>query len=130
MYSLLHSIHVAFAIVTITGFVMRGYWLFSGSPWIAKRVTRVAPHVIDALFLASGIAIVLELHLDLIANTWLLAKFAGLLAYIGFGMVVMRFGRARETRLIAFVAAIAAYAYIVGVALTKSPASWLAQLAS
>jgi uncharacterized membrane protein SirB2 len=130
MYSLLHSIHVAFAVITISGFMLRGYWLFADSAWLGKRVTRVAPHVIDALFLASGIAIVLELRLDVLANGWLLAKFAGLLAYILLGMVVMRFGRTREIRLLAFVGALASYAFVVGAAITKSPASWLAQMTS
>ena len=126
MYALLKATHAAFAVITISGFLLRSYWLFSGSPWRDSRVTRIAPHVIDALFLATGIAIVLELRIDVLANTWLLAKFAGLLAYILLGMVVMRFGRTREERLIAFIGAIATYAYIVGAALTKSPASWLA----
>jgi uncharacterized membrane protein SirB2 len=66
------------------------------------------------------------LNLNPMQHAWLLAKFAGLFAYIGFGMVAMRFGRSREIRIVAFIGAVAVFAYIVGVALTKSPASWIA----
>jgi uncharacterized membrane protein SirB2 len=41
-------------------------------------------------------------------------------------MVAFRYGKNSEIRLIAFVAAVASFAFIVGAALTKSPLSWLA----
>ena len=96
------------------------------SPLLRHRVTRIAPHIIDTLFLASGIALVFSIDLRLLQSPWLLAKLVGLLCYIGLGMVALRFGRTPETRLLAFIGAVAAFAYIVGVALSKSPASWLA----
>jgi len=61
-------------------------------------------------------------------NGWLTAKVMGLLAYIGLGMVALKPGRPRGVRLLAFVAALAAFAYIVSVALTKNPLGWLAAL--
>lgn len=126
MYLFLKTIHATFAMLTITGFVLRSYWLFNGSNWLQHRATKIAPHVVDTLFLASGIALVFELNLVLFANGWLLAKFAGLIAYIVLGSIAMRFGRTPQVRMIAFVGAISMFAYIAGVALTKSPASWLA----
>jgi hypothetical protein len=41
-------------------------------------------------------------------------------------MVAMRFGRTRAVRAVAYVAALSTFAYIVGVALSKSLLSWLA----
>jgi len=84
------------------------------------------PHVNDALFLVTGIWLIMSSHLAWTQQPWLLAKFAGLFAYIGLGMVAFRFGRTQQVRLIAFVGAVAAFAYIVGCALSKSPLSWLA----
>ena len=129
MYSFLLTTHAACALLTISGFILRGYWMLQGSPLLRHTVTRVAPHVVDALFLASGIALIVEIRLAVLQNGWLLAKFAGLLLYIALGMIALRFGRSRETRMTAFIAAIAVFAYIVGAALSKSPASWLAYLA-
>ncbi|MDH3532881.1 MAG: SirB2 family protein [Gammaproteobacteria bacterium] len=129
MYSLLLATHTACALLTISGFMLRGYWMLQGSPLLRHRITRVAPHVVDALFLASGIALIVARQIAVLQSGWLLAKFAALLLYVALGMIALRFGRSRETRLTALIAAIAVFAYIVGVALSKSPASWLAYLA-
>jgi len=130
MYLILKYFHTAFAILTITGFLLRGYWMITASDLRLNRATRVAPHVIDTLFLATGIALIYVLNLAPMQHNWLLAKFAGLIAYVSLGMVAMRFGRTPAIRTLAFVAAVAAFAYIAGVALSKSPASWIAYLAS
>ena len=125
MYLILKTIHTLFAILTITGFVMRGYWMMSGSKLRQHPVTKIAPHFIDLLFLVTGIWLIVELQFAVMQQPWLLAKFAGLFAYIGLGMVALRFGRTPQIRVLAFVGALAAFVYIVGVALTKSPASWI-----
>lgn len=126
MYLIIKYFHTALAALTISGFLLRGFWAVTGSDLLRHRVIRIAPHIIDTLFLAAGIALVVMLDLNPLQHAWLLAKFAGLLAYIGLGMVAMRFGRSREIRIVAFVGAVALFAYIVGVALSKSPASWIA----
>jgi len=129
MYLLLKNTHTLCAALTISGFILRGYWMLRASPMLRQRITRIAPHVIDTLFLASGIALIFEINLAVMQNGWLLAKFAGLIAYIGLGMIALRFGHTVEVRLVAFVSAVTVFAYIVGVALSKSPMSWLAFVA-
>jgi uncharacterized membrane protein SirB2 len=126
MYWIIKSFHMAFAALAIAGFLLRGYWMIIGSNLQRNRATRIAPHIVDTLFFSSGIWLVIMLNLDWVKVPWLLAKFAGLSAYVGFGMIAMRFGRTQKIRTIAFVGAVAAFAYIAGVALTKSPASWIA----
>jgi len=126
MYLILKNFHMVLATLTITGFLLRGYWMMSSSSLRQNRATKVLPHILDTLFLASGIWLVVLLGLAPLQHGWLLAKLTGLLAYIGLGMIAMRFGRTRQIRAIAFIAALAAFAYIVGVALAKSPLSWAA----
>jgi len=126
MYALLKSTHVILAYVTIAGFVLRGYWMAMGSDLSRHRVTRIAPHIIDTVFLLSGIGLLFYLALQPTQQPWLLAKFVGLVAYIVLGMFALRFGKSTPVRLLAFVAALSVYAYVVGVALSRSPASWLA----
>jgi len=128
MYLLLKYSHLAFAITAISGFVVRGYWMLTGSERLSARATRIAPHVVDALFLLTGIAMVYLLSLPVLQTPWLLAKFAGLLAYIVLGAIALRRGPTIQVRLIAFVGALSAFAYIAGAALSKSPLSWLAFL--
>lgn len=126
MYLIIKYFHTTLAALTISGFLLRGVLALTGSELLNKRVIRIAPHIIDTLFLTAGIALVFMLNLNPMQHTWLLAKFAGLIAYIGLGMVALRFGRSRDIKIVAFVGAVAVFAYIVGVALSKSPASWIA----
>jgi len=128
-YLVIKSLHLITGVVTLSGFVLRGYWMMVQSDKLQLKITRVAPHIVDTVFLASGIVLVFMLHLNAFSEPWLLAKFAGLLAYIVLGTFAIKRGSTLQIRVIAFVAALAVFAYIVGVALAKSPASWLTLLA-
>lgn len=127
-YLLLKNLHTLSAMATITGFIVRGYWMMTESEKLQHRLTRIAPHVVDTVFLLSGIAMLAMLSLNPFAHNWLLAKFTGLIAYILLGTVAIRRGSTMQIRTVAFVAALSVFAYIVGVALAKSPASWLKYL--
>jgi len=126
---MIKSLHMVTGVVTISGFVLRGYWMMTQSDKLQLKVIRIVPHIVDTLFLLSGIALVSTLHINVFSESWLLAKFAGLIAYIVLGTFAIKRGATLQIRIIAFVAALAVFAYIVGVALAKSPASWLKLLA-
>lgn len=116
-------------VATISGFLLRGYWMMTRSDKLQMKVTRIAPHIIDTLFLLSGIALVSTLHLNAFSEPWLLAKFVGLIGYIVLGTIAIKRGPTLKIRIVAFVGALAVFAYIAGVAVAKSPASWLSLLA-
>ena len=128
MYLLLKNTHTLLAFVTISGFLLRGYWMVTGSDYLSRKATRIAPHVVDTLFLLSGIALIYMLSLPIAQSAWLLAKLAGLVVYIVLGAIALRRGPDLQVRLVAFVGAVATFAYVVGAAIAKSPASWLAYL--
>jgi uncharacterized membrane protein SirB2 len=73
-----------------------------------------------------GIVRVVTLHLVLREQAWLIAKLVALILYIVFGVIALRRGRTIQIRATAFVAALLAYLYTAGVALSKSPTSWMA----
>jgi uncharacterized membrane protein SirB2 len=125
LYLILKYIHVVAAVATISGFVLRGYWMLIESEKLQHPVTRVAPHVIDTVFLLAGVGLIWLPHLEPLKQPWLIAKFTGLIVYVLLGTVAIRRGPTKEIRTIAFAGAVAVFAYIVGVALTKSPLSWL-----
>ena len=129
MYTSLKTLHALTALVTIAGFLLRGYWMLTGNALLNAKLTRVLPHVIDTLFLVSGIALLVMLDGSPLTQAWMLAKIAGLVAYIVLGMLALRRGRTEAIRNTAFVAAIAVFAYTYGIALSKSPLSWLAVFA-
>jgi uncharacterized membrane protein SirB2 len=128
MYSTLKLIHVSTAILTISGFTLRGFWMLTSSSNLERRVVRIAPHIIDTAFLLSGIALIWTLHLPVLSQPWLLAKFAALIVYIVLGAIALRRGKTMHIRVTAFVLALATFAYIAGVAISKSMGSWLTLL--
>ncbi len=93
---------------------------------LQNRATKILPHVSDAVFLGTGVWLAIMLNLSVPQHQWLLAKFAGLLLYIGLGMIAFRFGRTPPVRAAAFIGAVISFIYISGAAITKSPLSWLA----
>ena len=125
LYISLKTIHVLAAATAISGFVLRGYWMLTGSEKLKHRATQVLPHIVDTIFLLSGVAMVWLLHLDPFSQAWLTAKFSGLIAYVLLGTIAIKRGKTMQIRLIALVGAVSAFAYIAGVAVTKSPLSWL-----
>lgn len=124
-YLLIKSLHMITAIATISGFILRGYWMMIQSDKLQMKLVRIAPHVIDTLFLLSGIALLTLLQLNVLSEPWLLAKFTGLVGYIVLGAYAIKRGPTLQIRIIAFIGALSLFAYIVGIALTKSPASWV-----
>ena len=130
MYLILKYVHTIAAVATISGFMLRGYWMLTESDRLQHRVARIAPHIIDTVFLLAGVGMVWLLQLNPLTQAWLLAKFAGLIAYILLGTIAIKRGPTRQVRSLAFVGAISVFAYIAGVALAKSPLSWLKYLAA
>jgi len=97
--------------------------LVRGRPeWLRHRLARVLPHVNDTVLLAAAIAMLVAAQWNVFDMPWLGAKIAGLLAYIACGTIALRRGRSQRVRAGAFVAALAAFGYVVSVAFSKSAA--------
>lgn len=118
---LLKAVHVGSAIISITGFVLRGVWMLQDSPLLKARATRILPHVVDTVLLASAILLALRLHQYPFVHDWLTAKVLALLAYIVLGSIALKRGRNRRVRALSYGLALAVFLYIVAVALTRSP---------
>ena len=122
-YLILRHLHVTCVVLSGLGFALRGWWMLNDSPRLMARLTRVVPHVVDTLLLGSALVMAWLSGQYPFAQGWLTAKFFGLLIYILCGTMALKRGKTKDRRSFFLVLAIAAYAYIVGVALTRSP--WL-----
>ena len=122
-WKLLHQGAVA---LSITGFVARGLGSFTQAAWVRQRVARTAPHVVDTLLLLSALVMAWTLRLTPGNAPWLTAKIAGLLLYIGLGLLALRPGRPLPLRIAAWAAALGVFGWIVSVAITKQPLGLLA----
>ena len=127
-WSWLEVLHVSCAALSLALFLLRGNWMLRDSPLREARWTKVVPHVVDTVFLLSGIALAMRIGQYPFVQPWLTAKVLGLVGYIILGSVAIQHGRTRVIRATAFVAALAVFAYIVGVARSRNPWSrpvWL-----
>jgi len=105
----------------VAGFTLRGYWLATDNPRLQQKVAKRLPHIVDTVLLGSAVGMLFIWQTSPFAFTWLTAKIVALLVYIGLGMIALRFGRSKEVRIAAWLAAMFTVFYIVSVALTKSP---------
>lgn len=125
MYAALKLVHAGAVVLSGVGFVIR-YAVSVTRPLPTGALVRIAPHVVDTVLLGSALALAWVGGFNPLRVPWLEAKLAGLAIYIVLGTIALRRGRTRRTRAAAFAAALIAYAYIVTVALTKSPLGPLA----
>ncbi len=121
-YVLLKIIHVTSVIASFILFFLRGIWLIKNSEYrLRQRWVKILPHVVDTILLISAIMLAIIIQQNPITHSWLAAKIGGLLVYIGLGMVAMRFGKTRKTKITAWITAQCVFVYIVLVAVTKNP---------
>ena len=122
-------VHQAAVALSLTGFFIRGGASLAGAGWVKSRLAKTLPHVIDSVLLLSGLTLAWSLRLTPANAPWLLAKLAGLVVYVGLGVVALRPGRPAAVRATAWVAALVTAGWIVSVAITKSPFGFGASLA-
>ncbi len=117
----LKLLHVGCAALSIGGFALRGYWQMTGNSLRSRALTRVLPHAVDTLLLGSALGMLWIWRLDPFRSPWLTAKIVALPAYIALGMMAFRFANTERARRLAFAMALLVAAYIVAVAVSKSP---------
>lgn len=120
-YPWIKLVHVAAVSVTLGLFVLRGGLMLADSPWRHGRVLRVLPHVVDTVLLISAIALAVMIRQYPFVDPWLTAKVCALLVYIALGTIALKRGPTKTIRLVALLAAVLVFAYIVSVAINHDP---------
>jgi uncharacterized membrane protein SirB2 len=129
-YLIIKQIHMTCVALSGLLFLYRGGLMLAASPRLRQHWLRVVPHIVDTVLLAAGVTLAVISHQYPGQQPWLTAKLIGLVVYIGLGTVALKRGRTPTTRAIAFVAALLVFAWIIGVAVTRTPLSFFALLAA
>ena len=124
LYSLIKLIHVSSAILSVTGFSIRGILKMSDSALMHRKAIKVLPHIIDTVLLLSAITLVILSRQYPAVAPWVAAKIIALIGYIVVGTVFMRFARKGWEQLFSYFLSLLMVAYIIAVELSKSPAPW------
>ncbi|MCV6589719.1 MAG: SirB2 family protein [Marinobacterium sp.] len=124
MYLALKHIHLTAITLSFALFALRAFWMLQDSARLQQRWVKIVPHIIDTVLLVSALSLAVLLQQYPFVDSWLTAKVLALLAYIGFGTVALKRGRSLNIRVIALAGAILSAAYIVSVALSRTPWPW------
>ncbi|HAT33172.1 MAG TPA: regulator SirB [Janthinobacterium sp.] len=120
-YFTLKHFHMGCAMLSGLFFLLRGCWMARDSALLQRRWVKIAPHLIDTLLLASALGLVLWSGQYPFAQGWLTAKLLALVLYIVLGSIALKRGKTKAVRVSAFIAALAVFAYIALVAVSKQP---------
>lgn len=113
--------HMLFAVISVLGFSLRGVLKLFMHRSLDHKLWKILPHVNDTLLLAAAIGLLVVYQWNPLEVPWVLAKILALFAYIGFGMMALKFGKTLVQQRVFFVAALMTFGYIVATAVTKQP---------
>ena len=119
MYLAIRTIHIACALLSLSGFALRGYWMLRASPLLQHKLTRVLPHIIDSALLLSAIVLVLMSGFYPLATSWINIKLVLLVVYILLGTIALKRGKSPRVRAVAFVLSLITLAAIFATAIVK-----------
>jgi uncharacterized membrane protein SirB2 len=126
MYILVKYVHVLSVALSLAGFFLRGLLLVRSSALMTRRWIRVLPHINDTILLTAALSLVLMSGQYPFVDAWLTAKVLGLTVYIILGSLALRPGSTAKVRILAWLAALAVFGWILSVALTRQPLGFLA----
>lgn len=121
MYADVRATHIAFAIISIALFMLRGGFSVLIEKPLTHRAWKVMPHIVDTLLLSLGIWLAVMLRLNPLHVSWLGVKLLCVLGYIVLGVLAFRMQRPRWLRIALFIVAILLFGFIVSIALLHSP---------
>ncbi|ENC6422037.1 SirB2 family protein [Aeromonas veronii] len=123
-YPMFKHLHMTLALVSLLLFIYRWSLALAGSDRLQQKWLKILPHINDTFLLLFGVLLAVALQLSPGQQPWLMAKLIALVLYIGLGVMALK-RPGRGQKLVAGVAALAVFGYMVGAAITKSAWSWL-----
>ena len=111
-YLIIKKIHIVTAIVSVSGFAIRGWWLYRGNPILQHRLVKIFPHVNDTILLSAAIYLSLASGLYPLQQSWLGIKVLLLIGYIISGTIALKRGNTAKSKVIAFLIALICVALI------------------
>lgn len=120
-YTLMLYTHVICVIVSISLFILRGYWMLTENNALNHRSVKITPHIVDTVLLASAIVLTIMISQYPFAENWLTVKFFALIVYIVLGTIALKRGKTKSIRIGAFAAALVTFGFILSVAWYHHP---------
>ena len=125
-YAQIKWVHIASIIASGLLFLFRGSLVMAGRERIAMlSPLRFLSYGVDTVLLSAALMLLTILPHAMYANGWLTLKLVLVVIYVVLGSLALKRGRTAGMRAGAFVAALAVYLTIVGIARVHHPLGWL-----
>lgn len=126
-YPQIKFVHVAAVLMSGALFTIRGVMVLAGGQrWAMSGPLRYASYTVDTVVLTAALMLVGVLPAVVFANHWLTLKVGLLVAYVVLGSLALKRATTRRGRAVFFIAALAVYATMFGIARAHHPLGWLA----
>ncbi len=120
-YPQIKQFHVFIALLSGALFALRGAFVLGGARWPLAAPVRWTSYAIDTALLTAALMLLTILPGAMFANGWLAVKIALLVAYVVLGVFALKRARSRTSRLLFYLAALAAFLAIYATARTHQP---------
>ena len=120
-YPQIKYVHILAVLASGLLFAIRGGALLAGARWPNALPVRIASWTIDTTLLTAALMLLALLPKAMFANGWLAMKIVLLVIYIGVGTVALKRARTHRVRAVAYVVALAIFAFIISVARAHHP---------
>lgn len=114
-------VHIASVLASGALFALRGLLHLAGSALANHAAVRMLSYTIDTVLLTAALMLSTLLRQYPFVHGWLTVKVLLLVVYIVLGSFALKRARTRRGRAIAYVAALAVFAFIVSVARAHHP---------
>jgi uncharacterized membrane protein SirB2 len=123
-------VHVCAVLLSGGLFALRGAATLAGQRRAMAAPLRYLSYTIDTVLLTAALMLFTLLPGAMFANGWLATKLVLLVGYVALGSFALKRASTQQGRAIAFVAAVATYATMIGIARAHHPLGWLVSLAN
>ncbi|MDH5628746.1 MAG: SirB2 family protein [Gammaproteobacteria bacterium] len=118
-YQIIKQIHLIAAILSVSGFCLRSYWMLTDNKLLFSKPSKVMPHLIDTILLSAAIYMLIASGVNPFTIKWLLLKIILLLLYIVFGSFALKRGKTRQRRIVFLCLALLSISGIFTLAILK-----------
>lgn len=124
MFAVFKHFHMTMAILSMVFLVVRFIMGMRNPDALNKPFLKIPPHIVDALFVISIIAMISTVNITLYPSGWIGEKAALFIAYIVFSVITVLAVRGKmsaKLRIPAFVLALISWIWAIKIAFMKTP---------
>lgn len=124
-YPQIKWVHIMAVMCSGSLFLLRGLLVQAGKSGFAMAApVRYLSYSIDTILLTAALMLLTILPHAMFANGWLTTKLVLLVVYVGLGTFALKRGRSKRVRAVCYVAALATFAVMFGIARMHDPWGW------